>query len=172
MTVNTKENVFTLKKKDVLPYEKDDSVQISVTVEMDLSLMQYSRSIYTFFDLLSDVGGLSGMFFSIFALIVAIWTYNKFDNFMAFRLFKIRKPQNELEELRRKPNGSRLRMRRSTFLKLSSVPEIKALVTACIPKRLICCKASRNERALERAREKLEKEANIVENIKARRYFR
>ena len=41
-----------------LPYEKDDNVWISLTVERDLSLRVLSRNIYTGFDFLSDIGGL------------------------------------------------------------------------------------------------------------------
>ena len=64
---------------------------------MDLNLQNYSRSIYTVFDLLSDVGGLTGMFVSIFAVITASWNYGYFDEFMISRLFKVKKPEEEIE---------------------------------------------------------------------------
>ena len=55
---------------------------------MNLTVQQYERTLYTFFDFLSEVGGLSGMLYTLFAMIVMFWNGNKFDNFMAYRLFK------------------------------------------------------------------------------------
>jgi len=68
-----------------------------VTIEVDLNLQRYDRSIYTVFDLLSDVGGLTGLFFSLFALIVTIWNFDSFEEFMISRLFKVKKPEREIE---------------------------------------------------------------------------
>ena len=45
-------------EQKILPYELSDNVWVSVTVEMNLNRMEYSRSRYTAFDFLSDVGGL------------------------------------------------------------------------------------------------------------------
>ena len=59
-----------------MPYEWDDSNWLSVTIEMDLSRVDYSRTRYTAFDLLSDVGGLSGMLASIFSVFMAAWNFN------------------------------------------------------------------------------------------------
>ena len=89
-TLDAFTGLFSLMKKDSLPYEKDDRVQISVTVEMDLSLQSYERKLYTLFDLLSDVGGLSGILVTIFGLLIALWNYNYFDNMMVSGLFKIK----------------------------------------------------------------------------------
>ena len=75
-TLGAYEDLFTLKKKDTMPYEKKDSTWIAITVEMDLSLTAYERTLYTLFDLLSDIGGLSGILFSLFALFVRSWNFN------------------------------------------------------------------------------------------------
>ena len=81
--------MFTLVEQKVLPYEKPDNTWISVTVEMDLDRVAYSRSRYTAFDLLADVGGLSGMFASIFSVFMAVWNYNSMDGYMVSKLFKV-----------------------------------------------------------------------------------
>ena len=60
-----------------------------VSVEMDLNRVDFSRSRYTIFDLLSDVGGLSGIFFSVFALFMSAWNFNSLDNYMVQHLFKL-----------------------------------------------------------------------------------
>ena len=48
--------------------------------------------------MLSDVGGLSGLFVTVFAMLAGIWNFNSFDNFMVSRLFKIKKPKEEIGE--------------------------------------------------------------------------
>ena len=64
-TLEPYEDLFKISKKALLPYEKPDNVWLSVTVEVDLNLMTYERTLYTLFDLLSDVGGLSGILVTI-----------------------------------------------------------------------------------------------------------
>ena len=54
-----------------MPYEESDDTWIMVTVEMDPNLMMYERSVYTFFDLLSDIGGLNGILMTFAGTIVA-----------------------------------------------------------------------------------------------------
>jgi len=58
---------------------------------MDLNMMHYERNVLTIFDMLSDIGGLTGIIATIFSIICAAWNYNAFDDFMASRLFKIKK---------------------------------------------------------------------------------
>ena len=52
------QDLFKLTEQKVLPYEKRDETMVMVSIEMDLNRVDYSRSRYTIFDLLSDVGGL------------------------------------------------------------------------------------------------------------------
>ena len=86
------DSLFKLSRKDVMPYEKSDNTWVSVTIERDLDLWHYERSVYTMLDLLSDVGGFHGMLILILALVASAWSYNSLDNFMVSRLFKIKKP--------------------------------------------------------------------------------
>ena len=79
----------------LLPYEELDDNWLSISIEMDLNRVDYSRSRYTMFDLLSDVGGLSGMFVSIFAVFMAVWNFNQLDNFLVSRLFKAKISHSE-----------------------------------------------------------------------------
>ena len=78
-----------------MPYEIDDKVWVSVTIEMDLNRMDYSRSRYTAFDLLSDVGGFSVTFAQIFAFFLAAWNFNVVENYMVSRLFRIKTPSSD-----------------------------------------------------------------------------
>ena len=42
-------------------YEEPTKIWQAVTFEMDLSILQIERKVYTVFDMLSDVGGLTGI---------------------------------------------------------------------------------------------------------------
>ena len=77
-----KDYLFKLNELTIMPYEKPDNTWIMVSVEMDLDRIDYSRSRFTVFDLLSDVGGLFGIFFSVFAVFMAAWNHNALDNYM------------------------------------------------------------------------------------------
>ena len=57
-TLDSRENLFDLELMPSLPYEFTDNVWINITIERDLSLTQHERNVYTFFDFLSDLGGL------------------------------------------------------------------------------------------------------------------
>ena len=92
LTTRNIEGLFKFEPMAIKPYEKNDSVWISVTVERSLTMLFYERTVYTTFDFLSDVGGLSGILISGLWAFVHFWNFNSFDNFMAMNLFKVKKP--------------------------------------------------------------------------------
>lgn len=65
---------------------------------MNLSQIIRERITYSTFDLLSDIGGLSGMLGSILAFLMKIWNYNSADNFMVTQLFKFKRFAYEKED--------------------------------------------------------------------------
>ena len=77
-----------------MPYESNDNTWVNVSIEMNLDRMEYSRSLYTAFDLLADVGGLSGMFIQVFFFFVQAWNFNALDKHMVARLFRIKKKKS------------------------------------------------------------------------------
>ena len=54
-------DLFTIKKHEVLPYEYTNNAHISVRVERNPNVIRVERNIFNAFDLLSDVGGLTGI---------------------------------------------------------------------------------------------------------------
>ena len=82
-----------------MPYEKPDNTWISITIEMDLNLTNYERTLYTLFDLLSDIGGLSGILFTLLAFFVRSWNFNSFDNMMASHLYQIKKKPEDFDKV-------------------------------------------------------------------------
>ena len=130
-----------------MPYERTDNVWVSVTVEMNLNRMEYSRSRYTFFDLLSDIGGLKGMFAEIFLAFVVAWNFNAIDNFMVTKLYKV-KSENNGQIIASKANHSLYKN-----MKMSRYPYCKEYLmswVSCIP---FCNRQNRNERAFQKARD-------------------
>ena len=93
-TQRERKDLFKLVEQKVVPYEVDDNVWVSVSVNMDLDRMNYSRSRYTALDLLSDVGGIYGIFTQIFGIFLAAWNFNIVENFMVSKLFRMKTPSN------------------------------------------------------------------------------
>ena len=98
ITLIMMEDLFRLQKQELLPYERPDNTWVSVTIEMDLNVTHYERKVYTVFDMLSDVGGLMGIFITAFTVLASLWNFNAFDNYMVSRLFKIKKPEAEIDD--------------------------------------------------------------------------
>ena len=92
--IETIDGLFKLEQMGAWPYEKDDNVWVSVNIERDLNMNAFERTVYTSFDFLSDVGGLSGILVSGLWIFVNAWNYNSFDNYMVSNLFKMKKPDN------------------------------------------------------------------------------
>ena len=87
------------------------------------------RNTYTFFDFSSDIGGYISINAITFAYLSKIWNFNQFDNFMVSRLFKIRKPEDEIEE-------DVHFFRQSVFIKKGSMPYFKDILNKFLSK---CC---------------------------------
>ena len=64
---------------------------------MSLNILKYEREVYTFFDMLSDVGGLMGIITTTFNYLVSLWTFQYFEDFMVSKLFKIKKLDEEIK---------------------------------------------------------------------------
>ena len=153
----------------MLPYEKPDKTWLMVSLEMDMSRIDFTRSRYTIFDMLSDVGGLSGIFFSVFTVFMAVWNFNSFDNYMVTHLFKAKFEESQIDSKSSKTKDQG--QSQSEFYPSNRCPNFKDYFLSCVPSCLLCCKQSRREKAFTKARDKLEKEMNIIELIKSQRYF-
>lgn len=84
------ESVFRFDPLPVKSYEKaDQSVQMDITFERDLSLLVISRDGYTVLDWISDIGGIQSILMGAVAIIVGYWNYNNFDNFLVSALYML-----------------------------------------------------------------------------------
>lgn len=146
VTLAEHSNLFKLEPLSLFPYEKKDSVWVSVTIERNLGISVLSRTIYTGFDFVSDVGGLSGFLLGFLAMIVGAWNYNSFDNRMISQLYRIQHKSIP---------------KKSMPIKVSRWPQCKALLCSIFPFRCKCwkcCRKSRYELAMEGARDGLGQE--------------
>ena len=82
-------SLFSLDSLPLRPYEKDFYTQADIYIEVNFDQRVVERDVYTFLDLLSDIGGLQGILISGISLALAFWNFNQFDNFMVSRLFKL-----------------------------------------------------------------------------------
>ena len=60
------DDLFKLIQMPRIPYEKSEDTWCMVTIERELAVKHYERSVYTTFMMLSDVGGLSGILTALF----------------------------------------------------------------------------------------------------------
>ena len=66
---------------------------MDIIIEYNMNQIVIARDSYKFLDLLSDLGGMQGILFSLIGYFIAFWNYNMLDNFMVTRLYKIEKPK-------------------------------------------------------------------------------
>lgn len=116
-----------------MPYEKDDSTWISVTISRDLDLWSYERDVYTWLDLLSDIGGFNGLVLLVLAFISSVWNYNNSDNFMVSRLFKIRRPEAEIKQHSHYFD-------KSVYIDNGNFPFVREWLRSLLPEKCHCCK--------------------------------
>ena len=165
LTMKTRDDLFEVKRLTSLPYEFVDNVWLSITVEMDFDITTYEREVYTCLELLSDIGGLSGMLMTVFGFLIMTWNYQVLDNFLVSKLFKIRKPEEQLDENENYFN-------QSYFITLSSFPYCGELLRNLCPRCKRCCRQSRKFKAMQIAREQMMSEINIITIVKTQRYIK
>ena len=163
------DSIFKMEQMPKQPYEFDEFIQMSISVEMNLDQKVIARAGYTFVDYLSDIGGFQGLLISGVGYLLAAWNYNQFDNHMVTRLYKMEKEGVDKQ----------LKIEKKTFFDRSSAVKPSFLAN---PKEYICdeipdvlkmcgcLRPNRKERFFKVARDRFAHESNIIEIIKSRRY--
>ena len=54
-----------------------------------------ARNGYTIFDYFSDVGGMQGLLLSFVAAFLSFWNYNRLDDYIIMKLFRLQAEANE-----------------------------------------------------------------------------
>ena len=89
-TQESKTNLFKLEQLPNMSYEKDDDAWISISIERNLDKKEYSRTIYTGFDFLSDIGGLVDFLFILTGIFVNAWNFNSYENALASKIYNMK----------------------------------------------------------------------------------
>ena len=130
-----------------------------VSLDKDVIL----RENYNILDLLGEVGGVQAILISFFQFILYFTNYHHFDSFMASKLYKIKKPEDEEQK-------SKTYFERSDYFKPGKCRNLCDYMIDSLPGRLKCCKETRQERAIKKAITEMDKEIDIVELIKSLRF--
>lgn len=131
-------------------------MQMDITIEMNLDLIVIFRQGYTILDLLSDIGRAQSILVSAISFWIGAWNYRMVDNYIADKLFRVVEHKNMIPV---------------KLAKTSCYYNFIEYIKDCLPQKLICCKRNMGQINLDRARQKLEKDLNIVEIVQQRRYF-
>ena len=158
-------SIFKIESQPLMSYEKDYDVQMDISFEMNLDQKVIARAGYTSLDYISDIGGMQGMLLSLMAWLIAIWNYNMFNDHLVTRLYKIEKVDADKQIFRNYFD-------RSEFMfpkKFSNPRDYIRDMFSCI--KCGCCRPDRLDKGFALGRQQLQKETNIIEIIKSRRYF-
>ena len=134
---------------------------------MSLDLIRHERKQLTMLDMLSEIGGFSGLVFSTFALFQGLWNFNALENYMVSRLFKVKLAEDTIDRKKEL-------FHHSEYIKDNKIPYFREILQRALPKicvRCCCLRKTRRERAMQMARGALAEEINIIEIIKLQRYF-
>lgn len=159
--------VFGFNQSPNRSYEKDYNAIVDVTYEMDLDKTILKRHGYYLFDFISDIGGIQGFLYSTLAFLLSIWNYKMFDNHMVSRLYKLEKSDSGTRQIKDA-------FEQSDFMKTARFQDPKEYFRDSCPSWLCFCKSckpDRQELGFIKGRERLQRETNIIEIIKSRRYF-
>ena len=119
---------------------------------MNLDVNLIERSGYTVLDVLSDVGGLLSILISGISFILNIFNYNYLENYLVHKLFKSK--------------AVSLMTTQSEMIK-------EFCFNNCLLRKLACCyKKQRKLLTMEKSREALLKEADIIRLIRSHRFTR
>ena len=93
--------IFNTKFTGFRPIEFDNLSQFGVVYEVNLDLTSYTRTVYSFLDWVSDIGGLSSAIAAFQAFLLNIFFYQALDYFMVSELYGRKQLKGRVE-----PEGS------------------------------------------------------------------
>lgn len=79
-------SIFELRKSYMTAFHAEKDLIQGVWVQMDLDLTIVERQGYTALDALADVGGLQGILFSGFSILLSLWNHNHLDRHLVSKL--------------------------------------------------------------------------------------
>ena len=151
-------SVFEFNQKAARPYEYDANFISGIDIQGNIDLTYLKRDGYTILDVLSDIGGVSAALITPVLVILSIVNYNHLESYMASKLYHVEQEQPSFNETQT-----------YTPTKCGNIGEY---MIDTLPSCLVCCKKSQQQRRIQRARESLEQEMDILELVKTVRFFK
>ena len=130
------DDIMKIEYSKLLPRRKDTNVPMYLAFEVSLNKHIITREHFSVLDLLGDIGGVQAALFSIVHTVLFFLNYRYFDQYMASKLYKIKKPEDEEQK-------SRTYFERSNFFKPSKLRNLRDYVIDSLPNRIKCCKETR-----------------------------
>ena len=90
MTELNDKSVFEFEELLTRPWTFDKVTLANISVEMNLDLKILKREGYTALDLISDIGGMQGLLFSLAASLLTILNHNQLSNYLVSKLYLIK----------------------------------------------------------------------------------
>ena len=81
------ETFFSTVKKDKFTRTGGYNTRLSLDYTMSLDAKKVSRSVYTFWTVIGDVGGLNGVLISVASTLLSVFSYQKSVNHLVSNLF-------------------------------------------------------------------------------------
>ena len=82
--------IFKVKRGHLRPYDFDDDVQLAITYELNRDQKIIRRNVYSFLDLLGDIGGLAGAIRSLFTTFIIVFQYRAVISYISSHTYLIR----------------------------------------------------------------------------------
>ena len=131
---------------------------MAIVFEFDLTLYRIDRDVYSYLDLIGDLGGLAEGIFLLLQIMLSLFTFYNFEHFLIGYLYgKYDCQTGSLVPL--KPHKTKL-CRQKCYSLLPNV---------CQSKKICClgvCRLSREERLFSKARQRFNDEIDLVELLK------
>ena len=84
------DTLFTVSEATTRMYVTGDFfLRYVQSYNLSYSMKKVERSVYNSLMLLGDVGGLYGLLFSVFSILNAVFTFQKRENLLAQRLYRV-----------------------------------------------------------------------------------
>ena len=127
------DSIFSIDPIPVRSYEKDDLVQMDISIEMNVDYTTLARHGYTTLDFFSDIGGIQSISMSFIGVFLSMWNYSQLDNFLVSKLYR---PGHMLDSDLLSVN----------YYSCSNI--LQFCVERILPRKLACCTKKRKFEAL------------------------
>ena len=167
LTLYQDKNVFNVERQPLeIQNQSRRSFEAQMLIEISFSqeMKQQLRIYFNFVDAIGTIGGMLAILNPSIKIWLSMWNFRHMDNYMVSQRF--RSPPSSKAPIF--INGLTAKGKPIIVKRYSNILEY---FLSLLPAFCRCCKKSRKQRRLEKARALMNAEINLIEMVKARRYF-